>query len=146
VATASNEADEIRRQMAQIRRELHQDVRGVVVQAEAVADWRRYIRMYPLASLGMAFAIGYLVVPRRYAERAGVREAVVPPTGKPADRSPTRTGVVSSVLGMVAPVAVRVAQGYAVHYLENWIARQQSPTMAGPAGQPARSPSGPERI
>ena len=65
MATASNDIDSIRQQMAQIRHELHQDVRGVVVNAEAVTDWRRYYRMSPWASLAAAFAVGYLVVPKR---------------------------------------------------------------------------------
>ena len=54
MASVSNEVDEIRRQMAQIRRELHEDVQGVVAGAEAVADWRRYIRLYPWAAVGAA--------------------------------------------------------------------------------------------
>ena len=36
MATATNEIEEIRRQMAQIRRELHEDVQEVVAGAEAV--------------------------------------------------------------------------------------------------------------
>ncbi|MEA2631568.1 MAG: hypothetical protein QOE66_1787, partial [Chloroflexota bacterium] len=65
MATATNEIEEIRRQMAQIRRELHEDVQEVVAGAEAVADWRRYIRMYPWAAVGIATATGYLIVPKR---------------------------------------------------------------------------------
>ena len=63
-ATATNESDEIRRKMAQIRRDLHEDVREVVAGAEAATNWRRYVRAYPWASVGIAAAVGFLAVPR----------------------------------------------------------------------------------
>ena len=66
MATAPQEIDDVRRRMAQIRRELHEDVKGVVEGAEAATDWRRYVRNYPWATTGLALAIGYLVIPRRH--------------------------------------------------------------------------------
>ena len=65
VSTAPPEIDDIRRKMAQIRRDLHQDVKSVVEGAEAATDWRRFIRNYPWASMGVALAVGYMIVPRR---------------------------------------------------------------------------------
>ncbi len=65
MASTLSEVDEIRRHMAQIRHELHEDVQGVVKGAEATADWRRYIRNYPWAAVGIAFGVGFLIVPRR---------------------------------------------------------------------------------
>ncbi|MHC5544836.1 hypothetical protein ACYOEI_41915, partial [Singulisphaera rosea] len=66
MATVTNDADEILRQMALIRRDLHEDVRGVVASAEAVTDWHRHIRNHPWLALGAATAVGYFVVPRRH--------------------------------------------------------------------------------
>ena len=58
-------AEEIREQMAQVRRELNINYGGVVENARDMADWRYYVRNYPWATLGAAVAIGYLVVPNR---------------------------------------------------------------------------------
>ncbi len=64
MSTAPPEIDEIRKKMAQIRRDLHADVQGVVQGAEAATDWRRFVRGYPWASMGVALAVGYMIVPQ----------------------------------------------------------------------------------
>ena len=152
VATATNDADEIRRQMALIRRELHDDVRGVVASAEAVTDWHRYIRDYPWVSLGAAAAVGFMIVPRKrrsvprdVARRSDVADAVEQTLAKERgkakaeEKEKTKRGLIGMVFGMLAPVAVRAAQGYAVQYLERWIAQQQEAVMAAHMGA-ARPP------
>lgn len=145
MSTGSNEVDEIRRQMALIRRELHEDVKEVVATAEAATDWRRYLTAYPWVTLGAAFAVGYWVVPRKH--RPAIVVTAVP---APVDLSKvsavdtTRQTVVDAskagrkdtgdrkktllgaAFGMVAPFAVKAAQGYALKYLEQWILHQQS--------------------
>jgi len=151
VAIATNEADEIRLRMARIRRELHEDVREVVASAEAVTDWRRYIRMYPWAALGVTFAMGYLIVPRKHkpvpipivvpAGAAEVREAIE--LEKEKDKEPQRKGLIGMALGFLAPIALRAAQGYAVQYMEAWIAQQQQASATGPRPVPGPpDPSG----
>lgn len=157
MATATtNDADEIRQRMAKIRRELHADVRDVVASAEAVTDWRRYIRMYPWAALGLTVAAGYLIVPRRHqpapapaptspadaapANAAEVRAVIE--QAKQEEKEPERKGLIGLALGFVTPIALRAAQGYAVQYLESWIAQQQQAMGVGPAhppGQPDRA-------
>ena len=57
--------------------------------------------------------------------------AVASPTG-PTRRS--RFGLVSMAFSMLAPIAVRAAQNYAIQYMEQWLAAQQGPT--GPAYGP----------
>lgn len=159
MATAPKDVDEIRRQMAQIRRELHEDVRDVVAGAEAVTDWQRHIRNHPWISLGSAFALGYLLVPRRHhhvpsdvATQAGVASTVRAAIQETADearaaaRPRRRGGLVRKALGLVGPMAARLAQGYAMQYLENWLA-QQAAVQPGPveppiAGGPPRGPGG----
>jgi len=150
VSTVPNEVDEVRRQMAQIRRELHEDVREVVATAEAAADWRRYLTAYPWLSVGTAFALGYLIVPRRPKPVAGTalqsdltkvreavettRQAVVEAPKEKGDEAKRKKSLVGAALGMVAPLALRAAQGYALKYLEHWIAQQQAAhTHVGPA-------------
>ena len=152
MSTASNDIDAIRQQMAQIRHELHQDVRGVVEHAEAATDWRRYYRMYPWASLAVAFAIGYLIVPKRRrkiprdvatrADIAQVREDVQE-AKEPAKKAATK-GVLGALFGMLVPVVVRAAQGYAVQYFENWLAQQQN-LLAGLGAAAHQAPGGPGR-
>ena len=78
VATASTtDVDDIRRQMAQIRRELHEDMQGVVAGAEAAFDWQYYVRLYPWAFLAGAAVVGYLVVPKRHKTAREVAEEAV---------------------------------------------------------------------
>jgi hypothetical protein len=151
VATVANDAEDIRRQMAQIRHELHQDVREVVVKAEAVADWHRYIRLYPWVSVGVAFAVGYLVVPKRHrsvprdvataADVAEVRQAVQETRRDEPLKEKTKKGLLAAAWATAGPVAIRLAQGYAVQYLENWLLQQQQQAAgaaAPPPGQPSR--------
>jgi len=152
LATASNDIDSIRQQMAQIRHELHQDIRSVVENAEAATDWRRYYRMYPWPSLAVAFAVGYLIVPTRRrksprdlltrADLAQVRESVQE-VKEPAKKAAGK-GVMGALFAMLLPVVVRAAQGYAVQYFETWLAQQQNVLASlGAAAHPA--PGGPGR-
>lgn len=162
MSTVPNDADEIRRQMAAIRRAMHEDVKEVVATAEAAADWRRYLVTYPWASIGVAFAVGYFIVPKRHhrtadalaatqADLSKVRE-MVEATGKKVvetakaqtDPPERRKGLIAAALGMLAPLALRTVQGYALKYLEQWIMQQQAAALhAGPAAVHPGFPGGP---
>jgi hypothetical protein len=154
VATVSNEVEEVRRRMAEIRRELHEDVREVVATAEAVTDWQRYVRTYPLASLGVAFALGYVVVPKRrrripadvatQSDVAKVREAVETKADE-GKKEKASKGLIGMAWALLTPVAVRAAQSYAVQYLENWIHEQQQAAASTGPPRPERpaAPGGP---
>jgi len=145
VATVSNDIDEIRRQMAQIRRELHEDVQEVVAGAEAVTDWRRYVRMYPWAAVATMVAVGYLIVPRRrrsvprdiarQSDVAEVREVIERAREPEPEEKKRRKSLIGAAFGMLVPLAWRAAQNYAMGYLEQWIAQQQQQYMAT-AGPP----------
>jgi len=156
---APADSNEIQRRMAQIRRDLHEDVRGVVASAEAVTDWRRYIRNYPWTAMGVALAAGYLVVPRRHrsvphdlathADVARVREVVEGTRDKAEgtrekekEASKERKGLLAMAMALLGPVALRAAQGYAVSYLENWIVQQQAMAAGPPPQGQARAPGG----
>jgi hypothetical protein len=156
VSTAPPEIDEIRQKMAQIRRDLHEDVRGVVQGAEAATDWRRFIRNYPWASMGVALAVGYMVVPRRHPSTTTI-QMVPPEVARAAAVEEPRAvearkgkGLLGTVFGLVAPVAFRAAQGYALQFAEQWMAQkvaqqmQQHPDLAAAFGaRHAREPQGP---
>ena len=136
VSTAPPEVDEIRRKMAQIRRDLHQDVQSVVQGAEAATDWRRFIRNYPWASMGVALAVGYLVVPKRHKaptlqiaapEIARAVAAEVPKAAEPEKKK--GKGLLGTAFGLLAPVALRAAQGYALQFAEQWMAQRVAQQM-----------------
>ena len=139
--------DDIRRRMAQIRQRLHQDMQGVVAGAEAASDWKHYIRLYPWAALGVAFAAGFVVVPRRrrsvtktaekaaeaaVAKMTGAVEAVASVSEPKPEKS--RKGLIGAAFGLLGPLALRYAQSYALGYVENWIAQQQAAAM-GPTSE-----------
>lgn len=146
--------------MAQIRRDLHDDVKGVVQGAEAATDWRRFIKNYPWASMGVALAVGYLIVPRKHRPASTsttihvaspeVARAIAPveePRPAPAKKD---KGWLGTLFGLVAPVAFRAAQGYALQFAEQWMAQkvaqqmEQHPELAAAlGGQQASSPPGP---
>jgi hypothetical protein len=145
VATASQsiDADTIRRQMAQIRRELHEDVQGLVAGAEEAADWRYYVRMYPWIAVGAAMALGYFVVPKR---RKIVVEAPQVPvaTQNTVEKKERRAGLLGAGFGLLWPLLIRAGQSYAAQFVENWIA-QQGVLGPLPQGHPASPQAGPGR-
>ncbi|HEY2413571.1 MAG TPA: hypothetical protein VGI40_15080 [Pirellulaceae bacterium] len=64
-SAASNDADEVQRQMREIRAELRDDVHEIVESANKMADLSTYVSAYPWLCVGAALAAGYLVVPQR---------------------------------------------------------------------------------
>lgn len=58
-------ADEIQRQMRDVRAELREDVQEIVDNAKVMTEWQYYVRRYPWLCLGAAAALGYLIVPPR---------------------------------------------------------------------------------
>lgn len=173
MAIDEHEVNEIRRHMAQIRRELHEDIQAVVAGAEAASNWKYYVVRYPWAALGLASIAGYLVIPKRRvtateaaeeaveesAERFGKlirrgRAAVkrkarvkefaeagpTPEFNSVSESKPKKAGLLGMAFGMVAPVALRVAQSYAANYLETWLMQQQAASL-GPMSAGSSNPS-----
>lgn len=60
------DGERIRSRMAEVRRELDEDVNGIVENARTLTSWRYYVRKYPWACMAGAAALGYLAVPRQY--------------------------------------------------------------------------------
>ncbi len=61
----SSVAERIQQRMQDLRAQLDDDVEDVVDSTKEFTDWRTYVRRYPWACVGVAAAIGYLVVPSR---------------------------------------------------------------------------------
>ena len=60
-----HQAEEIRRAMAEVRRDVDANTAEVFNRAREMADWRYHVRKYPKLSLAAAAVIGYLVVPAK---------------------------------------------------------------------------------
>jgi len=127
-APYSTEISEIQRRMAQIRREMHQDVQGAVKGAQSLTDWRSLVRSHPWLALGVAAAAGYLIVPKRFRESRTLMSSTAPiavaqPAGprQSAGSARAEASTIGTVFSLVAPVAIRAAQNYALKRFEQWL-------------------------
>jgi hypothetical protein len=62
---SDDQAREVCRRMAALRRELDDGVQQVAESARAMTDWTYYVRRFPWAAVGLAAAVGFLLVPRK---------------------------------------------------------------------------------
>ena len=133
MASAEDSVDDIRRQMAEIRSQLHRDMSKVVGVASVVTDWRTYVRDQPWLSLGAAFALGYILVPRRERPLISMPAAVAAVSpAEPARPRPSLIWRAVKVLGGLAvPVAMRAAQGYALRFVEDYLTNHPPGPLAG---------------
>jgi len=121
-----HEIDDIRRQMAQIRHDLHQDVTSVVSsvsevvsEVSGVMDWRSVLRGHPFLLVGAALGAGYLIVPRRKKvvelSQNHFASTAVPET---LTRK-KRFRPVSLAVELLWPIATQAVQAYALIWIEN---------------------------
>ena len=153
------DVDEIRRQMAMIRREMHSNVSNVVSDVEDAMDWRSPIRNHPYIALGAGLLAGYFLVPRRKTKAQRVQQALAsvpaealtdvmprmaaftapePPRPAPPQKSLGRK-LLSWGVGMAWPLVGQSVQAYAAMWLEDQIKRQLNPNLAPPAVPPSSS-------
>jgi len=133
VVTPADSADEIQRQMRQVRRELGEDVQEIVVNARIMADWKHYFRSYPWACLGVALAAGYFVVPTRpqlirpdaktLAEWAKGQKLVVEPVAQ-ARPKPTLT---SQLMNLAASALFQGGMGLLRQYVSGQLVPHSQP-------------------
>ncbi len=138
---------ELQRQMAQIRHEMHEDVKGAVRGAQSLTDWRRIVSNHPWAALGIAATAGFLIVPSRRVRRteepmptaalAQATGAQAPDRGLPPPHA--GPGVLRFAFGLLTPVLARAAQNYALNQLENWLAANAFRFKEGLEPQPVES-------
>ncbi|WP_165073842.1 hypothetical protein [Paludisphaera rhizosphaerae] len=155
-----SQVDDIRRQMALIRHEMHYDVSNVVSDVESVMDWRSIIRRHPYITIGAGLAVGYFLVPRRKPATRTVPlpqalaeispetlAAVIPPVveasrkaekpSKPLSRQLLGWGV-----GMLWPLVGQSVQAYAAMWLEDQIKQHLNPNPKPPGDRVPPSSSG----
>lgn len=109
--------DQLCQQMRAIRRELGQDVEEIVEHAERLMDWRYYVQRHPWASVGVAIALGYFVMPRRSLvlptdESTLARLAQRIPVTVQAPVPPKRSSLFRVLLTMGTSLAMRAALSY----------------------------------
>jgi hypothetical protein len=127
-AASSVEIGELQRRMAQIRREMHEDVQGAVRGAQSLTDWRSIAGSHPWAALSVAVGVGYLLVPHRKsqpkANTGAIAEAPREQAIVTASSQTRNVGFrpVGAAFGLLAPVLIRAAQNYALNYFEQWLA------------------------
>jgi hypothetical protein len=141
VPSSTSEVDEIRRKMADIRLDLHRDVKGVRAGTEAATSWRYYAKHYPWASLAVAAAVGYLLVPRR-ARSVQVVAAAPEPAETKAEKAAKKGGLLGMVFGFLGPIALRAAQNYVANSLDSYMVQQGARGPGAPGATPRPDPSG----
>lgn len=154
-----SQVDDIRRQMALIRHDMHYDVSNVVSEVESAMDWRSVIRKHPYLALGAGLAAGYFLVPRRKpaARRTTSPQAVaeirpetlaaamplVEPSKRP-EKTPKSLGrqLLGWGVGMLWPLVGQSVQAYAAMWLEDQIKQQLNPNPRPPGDHVPPSSSG----
>jgi hypothetical protein len=61
----NDSAEDIRKRMAQLRRDIDVDMGNVSRSARAMTDWTFYVRRFPWAVAGAAAVVGYLLIPKK---------------------------------------------------------------------------------
>ena len=106
----SSDADQIQAQMRELRADLRDDVRDIVVKAHEMADLGNYVRAYPWLCVGAALAAGFLIVPQRTVTVKPDAEALIELARrhklvvKTEDNQPTkkRGGLIAQLLSLAA--------------------------------------------
>jgi hypothetical protein len=151
--TSSTDTSDIQRQMAQIRNQMHQEVQGAMRGAQSLTDWQGRIKSHPWVSLSVATALGYLIVPRRHVSTPtfvtvghSIPQAESIAAFREPERKKSRWRLLGAAASLLTPVAIRVAQNYALGHIEDWLSQNPlAPRSLGNVGQPGREPipSGP---
>jgi hypothetical protein len=138
----SMDISDIQRRMAEIRHDMHQEVQGAVKGAQSLTDWRSFVKSHPWLSISVASIVGYLVVPARRSMSPTIVSvghpsqelltATVAPDRKQQSKL-TGWSIFGTAFSLLAPIAVRGAQSYALGYLEQWLSQHPLPSVPGEA-------------
>ncbi len=100
-----HQAEEIRREMAEMRRNLDANTTEVLNHAREMTDWRYHVRKYPGLALAAAAALGYLVVPAKRAPSVAVDEENRP-LGRVTVKTTSQGSLARQLLGTAARLAI----------------------------------------
>lgn len=109
----SDSAEEIVKRMQHVRREVSDDVKGIVQTAKTLSDWRYHVKHHPWLCMGVALALGFLLVPKRKripTEEAKELIALLKKYNVGVTAPPTSTGgLLRTLVGVAAPALARTA-------------------------------------
>jgi hypothetical protein len=113
----SESADDIIERMQHVRRDVSQDVAGIVETAKTLTDWRYHVKHHPWLLLGGAVALGFLVTPRKKKIPSQDAKELVALLKKhnvsvAAPAAPAKS-LAHTMLGMAAPIVMRHVMGFA---------------------------------
>lgn len=127
MAQTSQEADDIQREMRQVRVELRDDVKDMVASARVLRDWQAYVRSYPWLCVGAAATLGYFLVPSRMMvirpdtasllDLAKQQKLVVK-----MDQMAQKPSLVRSLLGMAAGTLMQAGMAVATKQINEFLA------------------------
>jgi len=134
-------AEEIQRQMRDVRSELREDVQEIVDNARIMTDWQYYVRSYPWLCLGAAAAAGYLLVPSRVqvfkpdpqtlAELVRQQQVAVKAEVQPQPPAGLIGGLVNMAAGVALQGAMAIASQQLNQFLQGLAAPASPPTVTG---------------
>jgi len=130
MALATTQADEIQKEMRQIRVELRDNVQEIVSGAREIIDWQSYVKAYPWLTVGAAAFVGYLLVPSRTTvirpDPEALRELTKSREMLEQQVKPKKS-LVGMVVGMVAASAAQAAMSVASHQVQQLLHSLQQP-------------------
>jgi ElaB/YqjD/DUF883 family membrane-anchored ribosome-binding protein len=113
-------AEDITAAMAQLRRDLDRDVRGISRQAHQATHWESYVKKFPVAALGIAAVVGYCLVPARRERQYVASPEVVKQLAREGKLNinagptpPGRPSMAKQAVLAVGTVAARALMAYA---------------------------------
>ncbi|MCM2371656.1 hypothetical protein [Aporhodopirellula aestuarii] len=116
VTTATRRQSEaIRASMREIRSELPYDVDDARERVKQLSDWKYHMSRRPLAVMGAAAVIGYLLVPaKRSPTPTVIHQAGYEPPAAPAKR-----GILGGIAGAVATMLLKQATTIAANQISS---------------------------
>lgn len=146
--TNSMDISDIQRRMAQIRHDMHQEVQGAVKGAQSLTDWRSLVKSHPWLSISVASVVGYLIVPARRSMSPTIvtvgnpspeLRAATPVRDQRQEPKQSGWSILGMTFSLLAPIAVRGAQSFALGHLEHWLSQHPLPSVPGETpGKPTR--------
>ncbi len=119
----SDRAAQIRHTMKLLRQEIDHDIYQVKRSASALTKWQYYIKKYPWASIGVAAAIGYLLVPKKQVFQGPdtkTLEKLIRKHRPVLEKNPkdeTKHGVMRTAFTFMAGLALKAATAQIIHHL-----------------------------
>src|SRR5215467_10342479 len=139
MASSDESAEEIRKRMAELRRELVCDVQDVTRSAKAMASPSFYIRKFPWATLAVAAGVGYMLIPKKKQVIRPDMEALAELVRKNQVNINTSKAAEESQ-GMLKTLAV-MGLSYAAKAGMNYLLEQLTTNAAKAQQQPEAAPS-----